>query len=53
MYLTQIGYISTQPTEDLAMRMQRIPEYVEIFTGEAPKLRELDRFFARHGHVPE
>jgi AcrR family transcriptional regulator len=53
MYLTQIGYISTQPKEDLAMRMQRIPEYVEIFTGEAPKQRELDRFFARHGHVPE
>jgi AcrR family transcriptional regulator len=53
MYLTQIGYISTQPTEDLAMRMRRIPEYVEIFTGEAPSRRELDRFFARHGHVPD
>jgi AcrR family transcriptional regulator len=52
MYLTQIGYISMQPTEDLAMRMLRIPEYVEIFTGEAPLRRELDRFFARHGHVP-
>jgi AcrR family transcriptional regulator len=51
MYLTQIGYISMRPTEDLAMRMQRIPEYVEIFTGEAPEQRELDRFFARHGHV--
>lgn len=53
MYLTQIGYISMQPTEDLAMRMKRIPDYVEIFTGEAPRQRELDRFFARHGHVPE
>jgi AcrR family transcriptional regulator len=52
MYLTQIGYISMQPTEDLAMRMRRIPEYVEIFTGEAPQQRELDRFFARHGYVP-
>lgn len=50
MYLTQIGYISMQPTEDPAMRMRRIPEYVEIFTGEAPEQRELDRFLARHGH---
>ena len=53
LYLTQIGYISMQPTEDLATRMQRIPEYVEIFTGEAPQQRELDRFFARHEYVPE
>jgi AcrR family transcriptional regulator len=49
MYLTQIGYISMQSTEDLATRLARIPDYVEIFTGEAPKQRELDRFFARHG----
>jgi AcrR family transcriptional regulator len=53
LYLTQIGYISMQPKEDLAMRMQRIPEYVEIFSGQAPKQRELDRFFARHGYVPD
>jgi hypothetical protein len=30
--------------------MKRIPEYVEIFTGQAPEQRELDRFFARHGY---
>jgi AcrR family transcriptional regulator len=48
MYLTQIGYISMQQTEDLAQRLARIPDYVEIFTGEVPKSRELDRFFARH-----
>jgi AcrR family transcriptional regulator len=53
LYLTQIGYISMQPKEDLAMRMQRIPEYVEIFSGQAPKQRELDRFFARHSYVPD
>lgn len=53
MYLTQIGYISMQPTEDLATRMRRIPEYVQIFTGDAPKQRELDRFFARHSYVAE
>lgn len=51
MYLTQIGYISMQAAESLAMRLARIPEYVQIFTGEAPLQRELDRFFARHGEV--
>jgi AcrR family transcriptional regulator len=47
-YLIQIGYISMQTREDIAMRMARIPEYVEIFTGEAPHQRELNRFHARH-----
>ena len=53
MYLTQIGYISMQTSEDVATRLQRIPEYVEIFTGKAPQQRELYRFFARHGHSPD
>ena len=53
MYLTQIGYISMQTSEDVATRLERIPEYVEIFTGKYPQQRELDRFFARHGHAPE
>lgn len=48
-YLVQIGYISMQTQEALAVRMQRIPEYVEIFTGQTPARRELDRFHARHG----
>jgi hypothetical protein len=52
LYLVQIGYISMQPKEDLATRMPRIPEYVEIYTGEAPQTRELDRFHARHGYSP-
>lgn len=51
-YLTQIGYISMQTREDLAVRMPRMSAYVEIFTGQAPQQRELDRFFARHGHRP-
>lgn len=51
-YLTQIGYISMQTQEDIALRMKRIPKYVEIFTGEAPQARELDRFYARHGFMP-
>jgi hypothetical protein len=29
--------------------MQRIPDYVEIFTGQAPQPREIERFHARHG----
>lgn len=52
-YLIQIGYITMQSQEDLAMRMRRIPDYITIFTGQAPEQRELDRFFARHGYKPE
>jgi len=51
-YLVQIGYISMQSREDIALRMQRIPEYIAIYTGQAPQQRELDRFFARHGYKP-
>jgi AcrR family transcriptional regulator len=47
-YLVQIGYISMQTTEDASLRMQRISDYVTIFTGKAPQQRELDRFFFRH-----
>ena len=52
-YLVQIGYISMQSTEGLALRMKRIPEYIAIYTGQAPQQRELDRFFARHGYKPD
>ncbi|WP_234275191.1 TetR/AcrR family transcriptional regulator [Billgrantia zhangzhouensis] len=52
-YLTQIGYISMKTQEALEVRMQRIPAYVEIFTGQAPQPRELQRFQARHGYVSE
>ena len=51
LYLTQIGYISMQTTEDVATRLMRIPDYVVIFTGEVPRQRELDRFLARHDHA--
>jgi AcrR family transcriptional regulator len=50
-YLVQIGYISMQTEEEVSARRKRIPAYVEIFTGKAPEQRELDRFFARHGHA--
>jgi AcrR family transcriptional regulator len=53
LYLVQIGYISMQTHEDLSVRMRRMADYVEIFTGGPPEARELDRFFARHGHSPD
>ncbi|MGO1395540.1 MAG: TetR/AcrR family transcriptional regulator [Halomonas sp.] len=51
-YLTQIGYISMNTQEPLEVRMQRIPAYVEIFTGQPTGSRELQRFHARHGYSP-
>lgn len=52
-YLTQIGYITMQIEEDLALRMARMSAYVEIFTGRSPEPGELDRFHARHGYAPK
>ena len=49
-YLTQIGYISMQTSEDAELRMARIPTYVEVFADRVPRQREMDRFHARHGH---
>jgi len=52
-YLIQIGYITMQTKEDVAVRMKRIPSYVEIFTGQAPQPREMARFAARHNFTGE
>lgn len=52
-YLLQIGYISMQMKEDIALRMKRMPEYLKGFTGKPPKQKDLDRFFARHGITRE
>lgn len=46
-YLVQIGYISMQANEDLQTRLDRIPTYVEIYTGSPPEPREISRFNAR------
>ena len=48
-YLLQIGYISMQTAEDIDLRMSRMAEYVQVFTGVAPEAREMNRFFSRHG----
>jgi AcrR family transcriptional regulator len=50
-YLTQIGYISMKTTEDITERFRRIPHYVAIFTGKAPRKRELDRFYGKFGYA--
>jgi len=46
-YLVQIGYISTQTVETLEARLDRVPNYVEIFTGHRPAPNEMARFRAR------
>ncbi len=53
LYLVQIGYISMQTQEPLSVRMTRMVDYVEIFTGRQPEEKELDRFFARHRYAPQ
>ncbi|MGB8814830.1 MAG: TetR/AcrR family transcriptional regulator [Paracoccaceae bacterium] len=47
-YLTQIGYISMRTEEALGLRLQRIPTYVEAFTGTVATEAEVARFVARH-----
>ncbi len=47
-YLIQIGYISMRFKEPGDVRLERVPRYVEIFTGEPCKQSDLDRFAARH-----
>jgi hypothetical protein len=53
MYLVQIGYISINSREDIAVRMARIPHYVEIYTGTPVQPHELARFQARHSFTPQ
>lgn len=51
-YLVQIGYITMQTDEDIETRMQRIPDYVVIFTGTTSTDEELRSFAARHVNRP-
>lgn len=48
-YLVQIGYISMRLVESLEVRVTRIPNYVEIYTGRPPEPREVARFRGRFG----
>lgn len=45
---TQIGYISMRIRESLEMRVARMPDYVEVFTGQTPTVSEIRRFKSRH-----
>ena len=54
LYLTQVGYISMRTAETLALRLQRIPDYVVSFTGVVPTEAEVAAFVARHaGRLPD
>jgi AcrR family transcriptional regulator len=52
MYYTQLGYASTQPNEDMGLRMSRIADYIEVFTMVRPEKHELERFFSRRKAWP-
>ena len=52
-YLVQIGYISMRLEESLEVRVTRIPNYVEIYTGRPPEPREVARFRGRFGLTSE
>ncbi|WP_240753870.1 TetR/AcrR family transcriptional regulator [Natronospirillum operosum] len=47
-YLTQIGYISMHTRETKAVRIGRVAEYVQVFTGQPCERRDLERFVSRH-----
>ena len=47
-YLTQVGYIALGTTESLERRLERIPTYIETFTGQRATEDELAVFAARH-----
>lgn len=45
---TQIGYISMRITETKDARIDRMPDYIEVYTGQRPTQPEILRFRARH-----
>ncbi|KPN64665.1 transcriptional regulator, TetR family [Aliiroseovarius crassostreae] len=45
---TQIGYISMQVSEDLEERINRMPDYVEVYTDKKPSEREFARFKSKY-----
>ena len=49
LYYTQIGYIAMMVSEPVALRLRRMPMYVEVFSGRSPTEAEVARFSARHG----
>lgn len=47
-YLTQIGYISMHTRESKEVRIGRVAEYVQVFTGQPCRRSDLERFVSRH-----
>lgn len=47
-YYTQVGYISMKIVEPFTNRLDKMPRYVELFTGKQPTKSEISRFTARH-----
>lgn len=45
---TQIGYFSMAQTDSFEKRIARVPQYVEVFTGQMPSKLELEQFHLRH-----
>lgn len=45
---TQIGYISMQVEEDWNDRLNRVPHYVELFSGMAPHAADIEQFLNRY-----
>lgn len=52
-YYTQIGYIAMMVSEPVELRIQRMPIYIETFSGTTPTQTEVARFSARHGFQVE
>ena len=49
-YFTQIGYISMMIVDDPVVRIERMPDYVTVYTGIPPSAAEIARFRGRHDH---
>ncbi len=47
-YYTQVGYISMMVDEPLRERINKMPTYVAIYSGQSPTNSEISRFKARH-----
>lgn len=45
---TQIGYISMRVKEGVKERIDRMPDYIEVYTGHRPTEAEVERFRSRH-----
>ncbi len=45
---TQVGFVSLQFPESNWKRLARVPDYVEVFTGQRPSENDVGRFMSRH-----